>query len=192
MVHPRRGKRYGLMCRITWVVLFDLAMVFVPIPFMSAGDAARRGHAVVDQWCRTCHLRPTDAADPDMAPPFENIVQRPRRDRDYLRNFLAGDHFPMTIFRLYESEKADVVAYLMDLQDKGAEHRIGTDYGLTWDCNDTIRSSSVSSSGDGLVAAAPPLSCQCLSGESISASMSPSQEKLPTTDLIFVLSNNTE
>ena len=121
MTDPRRGKRFGLRTRLAWVGLLGLAMVLVPIPFMSAGDAARRGHDVVEQWCRTCHLRPTDAADPDMAPPFEDIVRRPRRDRAYFRNFLAGDHFPMTIFRLYETEKSDVVAYLMELREKDRE-----------------------------------------------------------------------
>ncbi len=121
MVHPRRGKRYGLWKRVTWVAMLGLVMVLVPLPFMSAGDAARRGQAVVEQWCRTCHMRTTDADDPDMAPAFEEIVLRPRRDRAYFRNFLAGDHFPMTIFRLYESEKADVVAYLMDLKKKSRD-----------------------------------------------------------------------
>ena len=117
MVHSHRGKRYGR--RAVWVGLLGLVFVLVPLPFMSAGDAARRGHAMVEQWCRTCHLRDSDAANPDMAPPFEDVVKRPRRDRAYFRHFLAGDHFPMTIFRLYESEKFDVVAYLMDLQEKG-------------------------------------------------------------------------
>ena len=118
MSGPHRIKRSGRSRKLIWVGLLGLLLVLVPLPFMSAGDAARRGHDVVEKWCRTCHLRAGDAADPEMAPPFENIVNRPRRDRAYLKHFLAGDHFPMTIFRLYESEKADVLAYLMDLQEK--------------------------------------------------------------------------
>lgn len=82
-----------------------------------AGDAAAaRGEKVVDQWCRMCHLRPGDRPDPDMAPPFEEIVLRHGRDRDFFVRFLAEDHFPMTTFRLFDDEKADVVAWLMELQ----------------------------------------------------------------------------
>ncbi|MCR9138280.1 MAG: hypothetical protein NXI27_19935 [Alphaproteobacteria bacterium] len=82
-----------------------------------ADDSAIRGQAVVEQWCRTCHVRPTDRANADMAPPFEAIVQRPGRDRAYFEKFLWEDHFPMTTYRLFDSERFDVVAYLMFLQE---------------------------------------------------------------------------
>jgi mono/diheme cytochrome c family protein len=85
-----------------------------------ADDAAARGEQVVEQWCRTCHLRATDAADPDMGPPYEEIVRRPGRDEAYFVRFMQEDHFPMTIFRLFDHEKADVVAYLMALQRRGS------------------------------------------------------------------------
>ena len=85
-------------------------------PDAHADDAAVRGEQVVEQWCRTCHLRATDAPDPDMAPPYEEIVRRPGRGEAYFVRFMQGDHFPMTIFRLFDDEKADVVAYLMALQ----------------------------------------------------------------------------
>lgn len=83
-----------------------------------AEDPASRGSRIVDEWCRTCHLRVTDSPDPDMAPPYEDIVRRPGRDRAYFIRFLQEDHFPMTIYRLFEHEKADVVAYLLGLQGK--------------------------------------------------------------------------
>lgn len=83
-----------------------------------ADEAVRRGQAVVEQWCRTCHLQPTDRADADMAPPFEAIVQRSGRDRSYFEKFLWEDHFPMTTYRLFDYEKQDVVAYLMFLQEQ--------------------------------------------------------------------------
>ncbi|MGB3389428.1 MAG: hypothetical protein WBA88_15750 [Pseudaminobacter sp.] len=85
-----------------------------------ADDAAARGEQVVEQWCRMCHLRATDAAEPDMAPPYEEIVRRPGRDEAYFVRFMQEDHFPMTIFRLFDHEKADVVVYLMELQRQGA------------------------------------------------------------------------
>jgi mono/diheme cytochrome c family protein len=85
-----------------------------------ADDAAARGEQVVEQWCRMCHLHATDAADPDMAPPYEEIVLRPGRDEAYFIRFMEEDHFPMTTFRLFDHEKADVVSYLMALQRQGA------------------------------------------------------------------------
>ncbi len=81
-----------------------------------ADEAAARGETVVDQWCRLCHLRATDPPNPDMAPPYEEIVKRPGRDEAYFVEFLQEDHFPMTIYRLFDDEKRDVVAYLLSLK----------------------------------------------------------------------------
>lgn len=97
--------------------MLALAISLLPIQTAFADEAARRGQHVVDQWCRGCHLRPTDQADADMAPPFEAIVERSGRDRSYFETFLWEDHFPMTTYRLFDYEKRDVVAYLMALQE---------------------------------------------------------------------------
>lgn len=83
-----------------------------------ADDAAIRGKKVVDQWCRECHLRANDKPDPKMAPRYEDIVRRPGRDEAYFTKFLGDDHFPMTIYRLFDDEKRDVVAYLMSLKKR--------------------------------------------------------------------------
>ncbi|ODT14071.1 MAG: hypothetical protein ABS35_35920 [Kaistia sp. SCN 65-12] len=80
--------------------------------------AAARGKAVVDQWCRECHLRANDKPNPTMAPRYEDIVRRPGRNEAYFRKFLSTDHFPMTIYRLFDDEKRDVVAYLMSLKKR--------------------------------------------------------------------------
>jgi mono/diheme cytochrome c family protein len=95
-------------------VIAAVALIGVnPAP---ADEAAARGEKVVDQWCRLCHLRASDPPNPDMAPPYEEIVQRPGRDEAYFVRFLEEDHFPMTIYRLFDDEKRDVVAYLLSLQ----------------------------------------------------------------------------
>ena len=83
-----------------------------------AQSAAERGSAIVDTWCRLCHVRTEAAKSPDMAPPFQDIVARPDCDKAYLRAFLDQDHFPMTTFRLFDHEKDDVVAYLLSLKRK--------------------------------------------------------------------------
>jgi len=84
----------------------------------TADETAARGEKVVDQWCRLCHLRIADPPNSDMAPPYEEIVKRPGRDEDYFVRFLEEDHFPMTIYRLFDNEKRDVVASLLSLQRK--------------------------------------------------------------------------
>ncbi len=101
-----------MRCIIAIIVLAGLAI----LPVYAEDSAVQRGQAVVDQWCRDCHLRPNDRPDPDMAPPFEEIVERPGRDRTYLKRFIREDHFPMTMFRLFDHEKADVFAWLIALQ----------------------------------------------------------------------------
>lgn len=99
--------------------LFAFALTFLgTMPAALADDAALRGAATVEQWCRLCHLRETDAPDPVMAPRFEDIVLREGRDAAYLTRFLKEDHFPMSTYRLFDHEKADVVAFLMALQQE--------------------------------------------------------------------------
>lgn len=97
-----------------WAVIGTLAWVGMA----QADAAATRGKQVVDQWCRMCHLRAGDKPDPTMAPRYEDIVRRPGRNEAYFTKFLAGDHFPMTIYRLFDDEKRDVVAYLMSLKQR--------------------------------------------------------------------------
>lgn len=110
----RLSRQVYRLVQVTSVVLLTLAGQ------VAADGAAERGEQVVEQWCRTCHLRATDKDDPDMAPPYEEIVRRAGRNEAYFTRFMQEDHFPMTTFRLFDHEKADVVAYLMALQRDGA------------------------------------------------------------------------
>ena len=81
-------------------------------------SAAGRGAAIVEQWCRDCHQRPGEKAKPEMAPPHDELVNQPGRDRAFYERFMTEDHFPMTIYRLFDKEKQDVVEYLLSLQKK--------------------------------------------------------------------------
>lgn len=106
--------------RVTVILLLLTAsMPAAQRPAKADEAAALRGAAVVEQWCRLCHLREGDAPDPDMAPPYEEIVLRDGRDRAFFERFMGEDHFPMTTYRLFDHEKADVVEYLMSLQAAG-------------------------------------------------------------------------
>ena len=104
------------------VGLIALSFLSFTLPALAGGNA-ERGNAIIEQWCRTCHQRAGGRPDPDMAPTYEEIVLRPGRNRAYFMNFLKEDHFPMTIFRLFDPEKTDVVAYLMNLQQTELKKR---------------------------------------------------------------------
>jgi len=80
-----------------------------------SGDAAR-GRAVVEKWCSLCHDVGTNSASAT-APAFADIVRKPGRDAAYLRGFIDDDHFPMTMHRLFEHERNDVLAYLVGLRE---------------------------------------------------------------------------
>ena len=101
-----------------------LALSCLPFvtPVLAGGDP-ERGRGVIEQWCRACHQREGDKPDPEMAPPYEKIVMRPGHTRTYFEAFMKEDHFPMTTFRLFDQEKADVVAYLMALQQAQLKKR---------------------------------------------------------------------
>ena len=98
--------------------LLAAAMLFAANASSAAGDAVQRGAAVVEQWCRLCHVHAGEKQGQDMAPPFEQIVKRPGHDEAFFVRFLHEDHFPMTTYRLFEEEKRDVVAWLMSLKQR--------------------------------------------------------------------------
>lgn len=95
-----------------------LGALLAAAPAMAQKPSAARGAKVVEQWCRDCHLKPADRPDPDMAPPYKEIVTWDGRDRAWFERFLKEDHFPMTTYRLFPEEKADVVEWLMSLKPK--------------------------------------------------------------------------
>lgn len=53
-----------------------------------------------------------------MHSPGSNKSGRLRRGPAWFEAFLEADHFPMTTFRLFDHEKADVVEWLLDLQQQ--------------------------------------------------------------------------
>ena len=84
-----------------------------------AGDLlaadAEKGKTVAEAWCAECHLvapEQTETRSVD-APSFALIAAR--RDEAFLRAFLAEQHLPMPTFRLFDAEKADVIAYIATL-----------------------------------------------------------------------------
>lgn len=85
-------------------------------PALADSAAVARGEAIVDEWCRDCHVSKGEDPGADMAPSYVDLVVVEGRDRAWFERFLEEDHFPMTTFRLFGHEKADVVEWLLDLQ----------------------------------------------------------------------------
>lgn len=83
-------------------------------------ESAAKGLTIAEKWCAECHrVKPEQraVARPDMhAPAFADIVARPEVNQAYLARFMEVQHLPMTTFRLYSDEKADVVAYMLSLK----------------------------------------------------------------------------
>ena len=100
------------------LLLSALALPLAASPAQADRAAVKRGQKVVDEWCRDCHVREGQKLTPDMAPPYSDLVAIPGRDRAWFEAFLEADHFPMTTFRLFDHEKADVVEWLLDLQKR--------------------------------------------------------------------------
>ena len=94
-----------------------------PQPAAPAGpsvEGAAKGLTIAEKWCADCHrVKPEQraVARADMgAPPFMAIAARPEVNGAYLARFMEVQHLPMTTFRLYSDEKADVVAYVLSLK----------------------------------------------------------------------------
>lgn len=83
-------------------------------------ESAAKGLTIAEKWCADCHIVKAEqrrVARAEMkAPPFAAIAARPEVDARYLARFMEVQHLPMTTFRLYSDEKADVVAYILGLK----------------------------------------------------------------------------
>lgn len=80
------------------------------------GDA-RRGKALAETWCASCHLVGEEAArsGTDRAPPFPAIARDPAKDAAYIRRWLTADHVQMPNFDLGRRETEDLIAYFRSL-----------------------------------------------------------------------------
>lgn len=85
-------------------------------------ESAAKGLTIAEKWCGDCHrvkaeqkrVRRAEMRAPD----FAAVMARPEVDAGYLARFMEVQHLPMTTFRLYSDEKADVVAYMLSLRPK--------------------------------------------------------------------------
>ena len=91
-----------------------------PAPEAARVESAAKGLTIAEKWCADCHRVKAEqraVARPDMgAPEFAAIAARPEVNSGYLTRFMEVQHLPMSTFRLYSDEKADVVAYILSLK----------------------------------------------------------------------------
>lgn len=90
-----------------------------PSPAATAESAAK-GLTIAEKWCAECHRVKSEqrsVARASMgAPEFAAVAARPEVTGAYLARFMEVQHLPMTTFRLYSDEKADVVTYILSLK----------------------------------------------------------------------------
>ena len=96
-------------------VLVALGVTIGARDALAAGNA-ERGRRVTEKWCILCHA--VAGARKPTAPAFATIVRRPGRGDAFLRDFLEDDHFPMTMYRLFDQEKEDILTYFQALRRK--------------------------------------------------------------------------
>ena len=86
----------------------------------ASAESAAKGLTLAEKWCAECHrvkVEQRTVARASMgAPEFAAIAARPEVNGAYLARFMEVQHLPMTTFRLYSDEKADVVAYILSLK----------------------------------------------------------------------------
>ena len=85
---------------------------------IQSGPDAANGRRLAEQWCAECHRVSPEQLMTDRAtsaPDFVAIARTYSADPARLRDRLAEDHLPMPTFRLWESEKEDLAAYIRSL-----------------------------------------------------------------------------
>ncbi len=115
--------------RIPCTTSLALTMAALSLP-AEAADAAndiRAGHDIAVTTCIACHDVSTHQALTPIfggqAPSFESIAKRKDTTEEGLRRFLSDKHWddrtlakPATMYLLRESQKTQVIAYIMSLR----------------------------------------------------------------------------
>ena len=81
-----------------------------------ASADARRGQALAEEWCSSCHAVAPNAARNPAAPAFAEIAAEPSATEYGLRVFLRTPHATMPNFVLKPNEIDDIVSYIRALR----------------------------------------------------------------------------
>jgi cytochrome c len=79
-----------------------------------AGDPAE-GRGIAERWCSSCHVAGNRSGGTDAVPTLESIANDPRRNPEWLRQWLNDPHPPMPNPHLSRVEIENVIAYLQTL-----------------------------------------------------------------------------
>ena len=87
-----------------------------------------RGRYVAEKWCSECHRVAPDQPSgmraghilppPITAPSFMAIAARADTTADSLARFIGELHLPMPTYRLSETERREVIAYILSLKSE--------------------------------------------------------------------------
>lgn len=104
-----------------------IMLLAITLSACRGGQASREadplnGEALARQWCVSCHRVAPDEPGKTLksTPSFMEIAGRPEWDRERLLAFLGEDHLPMPTFRLWDSDREDLAAYILQI-GRGAE-----------------------------------------------------------------------
>ena len=75
-----------------------------------------QGRALVQQWCKACHLADGSRTASDVAPPFGQIANDAAYTDTRLRGWLHEPHPPMPKFELDRRSINNIIAYIQSLK----------------------------------------------------------------------------
>ena len=99
----------------SWIVGGVVLLTAAALQPAQAQNAANGGR-LASQWCSNCHADANRGSD--SVPTFQGIANRPGRDADYLRNFLANPHPPMPPFQIGRTDIEDLVAFILSQRQR--------------------------------------------------------------------------
>lgn len=107
-VKAHRNRRLGLL-----VLAGGLLVASAPA---SSGDADS-GRVLARSWCAYCHIvEEGQAQASDIAPPFAQIANDPKKTKLGLEAWLADPHPPMPNLNLSQDQIDDLIAYIETLK----------------------------------------------------------------------------
>lgn len=107
-VRGRRNHHLGLL-----VLAGGLLIASAP----AAAEDAEAGRALARSWCAHCHVvEERQAQASDIAPPFAQIANDPKKTKLGLEAWLADPHPPMPNLNLSQAQIDDLIAYIETLK----------------------------------------------------------------------------
>ena len=96
-------------------ILAAAALIVCGTAVASAQDV-KRGEALSERWCVTCHIVAPNAQGGDAGPSFQSVANRENQTEGGITAWLFEPHPPMPDLKLSPAEFRDIAAYIMSLR----------------------------------------------------------------------------